>query len=74
MSHGKIVYQLGDERCSFCCEHEMIPHLFFECTMAKYFWSLVALVLGDLICRATQRSARDSGLQEMEFASRKKII
>ena len=37
---------LGDERCSFCCEHETIPHLFFECTMAKYFWSLVALVLG----------------------------
>ena len=35
-----------DERCSFCCEPETISHLLFECTMAKYVWSLVAVALG----------------------------
>ena len=41
---------MGDERCSFCCEPESISHLLFECTMSKYVWSLVAIVVGAL-CR-----------------------
>ena len=96
MSHGKIAYQLGDERCSFCCEPEMISHLLFDCTMAKYVRSLVALVLG-VRCRPISLHQLGlekncipggekfymsglvgicwgSGLQEMEFASRKKMI
>ena len=94
MSHGKIVYQLGDERCSFCCEPEMISHLLFDCTMSKYVRSLVALVLG-VRCRPISLHQLGlekncipggekfympglaaicwgSGLQEMEFASRKR--
>ena len=43
---------VGDERCSFCCEPETISHLLFECTMAKYVWSLVAVALG-ACCRPT---------------------
>ena len=43
---------VGDERCSFCCEPETISHLLCECTMAKYVWSLVALVLA-ACCRPT---------------------
>lgn len=37
---------VGDVRCSFCCDNESIPHLMFECTTAKYVWSMVAVVLG----------------------------
>lgn len=36
----------GDMRCSFCQEQESISHLFFDCTMAKYTWSMVAMVMG----------------------------
>jgi len=36
----------GNPKCAFCNENETIPHLFSECTMPKYLWSMVAYVLG----------------------------
>ena len=36
----------GDSKCMFCREDESIIHLFFECSMAKYVWSMVAMVVG----------------------------
>jgi len=39
---------VGDERCSFCYEPKSISYLLFECTMSKYVWSLVAIVVGAL--------------------------
>ena len=36
----------GDKRCNFCLENESINHLFFDCAMARYVWSLVAYVVG----------------------------
>ena len=36
----------GDTRCAFCMRDESINHLFFDCTTAKYIWSLVAHVVG----------------------------
>ena len=42
----------GDLSCAFCNETETIPHIFFECPLAKYIWSMVAHVLG-ATCRPT---------------------
>jgi len=42
----------GDVKCRFCAENESIIHLFFECSMVKYIWSLIALVVG-ANCRPT---------------------
>jgi hypothetical protein len=36
----------GDKRCFSCNTFESIEHLFFECYMARYIWSLVAYVMG----------------------------
>jgi len=36
----------GDQKCAFCNENETLPLLFFDCSMAKYVWSMVAYVLG----------------------------
>ena len=36
----------GDPKCRFCPENETITHMFFECSMAKFVWSLVAMVVG----------------------------
>jgi len=36
----------SDPKCCFCPENESFNHLFFECSMAKFVWSLVALVVG----------------------------
>ena len=36
----------GDSRCLFCPEQETISHLFFECPLAKFVWSIVAMVVG----------------------------
>jgi len=36
----------GDKRCSFCSANEDIPLLFFDCPLARYVWSLIAMVLG----------------------------
>ena len=36
----------GDKRCNFCLENESVNHLFFDCSMARYVWSLVAYVVG----------------------------
>ena len=36
----------GDSRCKFCPEQESISHLFFDCPLAKFVWSIVALVMG----------------------------
>jgi hypothetical protein len=36
----------GDFTCAFCGENETISHLFFECNIAKYVWSIVAFVIG----------------------------
>jgi len=36
----------GDTKCRFCPELETISHMFFECSMAKFVWSLVAMVVG----------------------------
>jgi hypothetical protein len=38
--------------CCFCNLEENIPHLFFECSLAKYIWSLVAWVI-NANCRPT---------------------
>jgi hypothetical protein len=36
----------GDKRCSFCNQDESVKHLFFECFLAKYVWSMVAKIIG----------------------------
>ena len=36
----------GDSTCAFCNMNESIAHLFFECDIVKYTWSLVAFVIG----------------------------
>jgi hypothetical protein len=36
----------GDKRCSFCNEEESTVHLFFECYLARYIWSLITWVIG----------------------------
>lgn len=36
----------GEGKCAFCIENETVQHLFFECPMAKFVWSLVAMVVG----------------------------
>jgi hypothetical protein len=36
----------GDKRCSFCNEEESIVHLFFDCYLARYIWSLITWVIG----------------------------
>ena len=41
----------GDVRCCFCPENESINHLFFDCSMARYIWSLIALVVGLIVGR-----------------------
>jgi hypothetical protein len=35
----------GDQHCKFCSEEENISHLFFDCTLAKYVWSLTAWII-----------------------------
>ena len=42
----------GDMKCRFCSENESIIHLYFDCSMAKYIWGLIALVVG-ANCRPT---------------------
>jgi hypothetical protein len=36
----------GDKRCSFCNNDESVIHLFFECALARYIWSLIVMVIG----------------------------
>ena len=36
----------GDTRCHFCSGQETVDHLFFECSLAKFIWSVVAMVVG----------------------------
>jgi hypothetical protein len=36
----------GDKSCRFCRMDESVTHLFFDCSLARYVWSLVALVIG----------------------------
>jgi hypothetical protein len=36
----------GDVRCSFCNQNENITHMFFECFLDRYVWSLVAMIIG----------------------------
>ena len=31
----------GDMKCAFCNEKETIRHLFFECNISKYVWSII---------------------------------
>jgi hypothetical protein len=40
----------GNKSCAFCSENESVQHLFFECSMAKYVWSILAHSLGSA-CR-----------------------
>jgi hypothetical protein len=40
----------GNKSCAFCSENESVQHLFFECSTAKYVWSLLAHSLG-AVCR-----------------------
>jgi mannosylglycoprotein endo-beta-mannosidase len=40
----------GDKRCFFCNVFESIEHLFFDCYMSRYIWSLVAHIMG-AVCR-----------------------
>jgi hypothetical protein len=36
----------GDHWCSFCNLDEYIMHIFFDCFLARYVWSLIAWVIG----------------------------
>jgi hypothetical protein len=36
----------GYKRCRFCNPYECVTHLFFDCSLARYVWSLVAMVVG----------------------------
>ena len=36
----------GDTRCHFCSGQMTVDHLFFECSLAKFIWSVVAIVVG----------------------------
>lgn len=36
----------GDGKCCFCAQNKTVQHMFFECTMARHIWSLVAVVVG----------------------------
>lgn len=36
----------GNKFCAFCNEEETISHLFFECVVVKYVWSIIALTIG----------------------------
>ena len=40
----------GDMGCCFCPAQETLLHLFFDCPIARYIWSLVAHVVG-AVCR-----------------------
>jgi hypothetical protein len=40
----------GDKRCFFCNIFESIEHLFFDCYMSRYIWSLVSHIVG-AVCR-----------------------
>jgi hypothetical protein len=42
----------GDQHCKFCDKDENIIHVFFDCTLARYAWSLTAWVIND-DCRPT---------------------
>lgn len=42
---SRIKWQ-GDVRCKFFEANESIPHLFFECSTARYVRSMVAMVVG----------------------------
>jgi hypothetical protein len=35
----------GDQQCKFCDQPETINHLFFDCSLARYAWSLIAWVI-----------------------------
>jgi hypothetical protein len=37
---------IGDIKCTFCDEEEIIHHNFFLCLVAKYMWSVVSLLVG----------------------------
>jgi hypothetical protein len=54
----KINWQ-GNKFCSFCNMEENISHLFFECPLARYIWSLVAWVI-----KAECRPANDAQFWE----------
>lgn len=36
----------GSLRCCFCRSHEIIQHLFFDCPMVRYVWSVVHFTFG----------------------------
>lgn len=36
----------GNKTCFFCNNDETIDHIFFECIVARYVWSMVAFVFG----------------------------
>jgi hypothetical protein len=42
----------GDQHCKFCDQYENINHLFFDCSLARYAWSLTAWVI-HADCRPT---------------------
>jgi hypothetical protein len=35
-----------DTKCYFCKCHENIPHLFFQCSVAKSVWAVIAKCFG----------------------------
>jgi hypothetical protein len=37
---------MGDKSCRFCTRDENSNHLFFDCSLARYVWILVAMVVG----------------------------
>lgn len=37
---------VSDPSCLFCNEHESIPHLFFECFVARNIWHIISDLLG----------------------------
>jgi hypothetical protein len=42
----------GDQHCKFCDQDENINHLFFDCSLARYAWSLTTWVI-HADCRPT---------------------
>ena len=38
--------RVGNTKCRFCDEEETVLHLFFQCSAAKYVWSVVGTAVG----------------------------
>jgi hypothetical protein len=66
----------GDKSCRFCNMDECINHLFFDCSLARYTWSLVAMVVIRLtaICWAVWQSRNGVCFEMKKIRSPTEII